>query len=251
MALYPVHGQPHGQFPAPIYATLTVAFKAGFAFALWRMLGERRTYVGLQPAARLVSKATCVCKCLRMLDLLESVREVSESPMQAETPNQQAATVPETSEIASAGDSTPVKKQHGGKRSGAGRKPNLVKRLIGRLAPLSAGQILEGIDVEGTIAEIMKKGSLSLKQRTLADLMDRAWGRPAQAVNVSGAVLHAHWTPGKYSHLTDEEFAKLAELSAKALNPTVPETSQNAPQNQIESKPAIEAEIVDSGTIEA
>jgi hypothetical protein len=102
--------------------------------------------------------------------------------MQAETPNLQASTVPETPEIALAGDSTPIKKQHGGKRSGAGRKPNLVKRLIGRLAPLSAGEILEGIDVEGTIAEIMKKGSLSLKQKTLADLMDRAWGRPAQAV---------------------------------------------------------------------
>lgn len=81
--------------------------------------------------------------------------------------------------------------------------------------PLWAGQILHNIDVEGTIADIMKKGSLSLKQRTLADLMDRAWGRPAQA-SVSGAVVHAHWSPGKYSHLTDEEFAKLAELSAKA-----------------------------------
>jgi hypothetical protein len=54
-------------------------------------------------------------------------------------------------------------------------------------------------------------------------------------------LVHAHWTPGKYSHLTDEEFAKLAELSAKALNPAVPGTFQNAPQNQIESKPDIEA----------
>jgi len=148
--------------------------------------------------------------------------------MQVETPNEQAATVLETPEIAPAGDSTPIKKQHGGKRSGAGRKPNLVKRLIGRLAPLSAGEILEGIDVEGTIAEIMQKGSLSLKQRTLADLMDRAWGRPAQAVNVSGAVVHAHWTPGKYSHLTDEEFALLAELSAKALGPARQDTRRMA-----------------------
>ena len=99
--------------------------------------------------------------------------------------------------------------------------------MIGRLSPLSAGQILEGIDVEGTIAEIMKKGSLSLKQRTLADLMDRAWGRPAQAVNVSGAVVHAHWTPGKYSHLTDEEFEKLAELSAKALGQAASNTAHS------------------------
>jgi len=39
-----------------------------------------------------------------------------------------------------------------------------------------------------------------------------------QAVSVSGAVVHAHWTPGKYSHLVDEEFAKVAEL---ALMPSV------------------------------
>src|SRR6516225_2096416 len=132
------------------------------------------------------------------------------------------------------GDSKPIKKEHGGKRAGAGRPPNLEKRLIGRLKRESAADILASIDVEATIAEIMKKGSLSLKQRTLADLMDRAWGRPAQAVSVSGAVVHAHWTPGKYSHLTDEEFAKLAELSAKALAPASPNASQNGPQNQIE-----------------
>ena len=166
--------------------------------------------------------------------------------MRTKTPNRQAATVPETPEIASAGDSTPIKKQHGGKRTGSGRKPNLVKRLIGRLAPLSAGQILEGIDIEGTIAEIMQKGSLSLKQRTLADLMDRAWGRPAQAVNVSGAVVHAHWTPGKYSHLTDEEFAKLAELSAKALGPARQDTSQNGSGFQEKSTAAVEAIEVES-----
>jgi hypothetical protein len=138
---------------------------------------------------------------------------------------------------------TPIKtKKHGGKRPGAGRKPNLVKRLIGRLVPSSASQILDRVDVKGTIVEIMKKGSLALKQRTLADLTDRAWGRPAQAVSVSGAVVHAHWTPGKYSHLTDEEFAKLAELSAKALGSAHQDTAQNGPGFQEKSTVAIEAE---------
>jgi hypothetical protein len=139
----------------------------------------------------------------------------------------------------------------GGKRPGAGRKPDLVKRMIGRLRPAGAAEVLLGVDIEGTIAEIMKKGSLSLKQRTLADLMDRAWGRPAQAVNVSGAVVHAHWTPGKYSHLTDEEFAKLAELSAKALNPAGSNTAQDGRGFQIESKPAIEAIEAESEASEA
>jgi hypothetical protein len=153
---------------------------------------------------------------------------------------------PVAPEVSPQTDSTTIKKQHGGKRSGAGRPPNLLKRMIGRLKPASAAELLAGIDVEATIADIMKKGSLSLKQKTLADLMDRAWGRPAQAVSVSGAVVHAHWTPGKYSDLTDEEFAKLAELSTKALGTPVPETNQNATYNQIESKPAIEAEVVES-----
>jgi len=105
-------------------------------------------------------------------------------------------------------------------------------------------EILGGIDVEATIAEIMKKGSLTLKQRTLADLMDRAWARSAQALSVSGAVVHAHWTPGKYSHLTDEEFAKLAELSAKALAPASPNAGLDGRGFQIESSTAIEAEVM-------
>ena len=61
-----------------------------------------------------------------------------------------------TPEITPQADSTPIKKQHDGKRPGAGRTPNLVKRIIGHLSLVSAGQILEGVDVEGTIAEIMK-----------------------------------------------------------------------------------------------
>ena len=133
----------------------------------------------------------CSCKQLQVRELRNTVREVSGCRMQTEAQVPQAIPDPATPETAPAGDSTPIKKQHGGKRAGADRKPNLVKRLIGRLSPLSAGEILHGIDVEGTIAEIMKKGSLSLKQRTLADLMDRAWGRPAcgfrtMPISVSG-----------------------------------------------------------------
>jgi hypothetical protein len=159
--------------------------------------------------------------------------------MEAEKQNQ-PITAPEMAVI---GESVESKSKRGGKRAGAGRKPDLVKRMISRLTPATAQEVLSTVDAEKVIKEIFQKGSLTLKQRTLADLWDRAWGRPAQAVSVSGAVLHAHWTPGKYSHLTDDEFATLAALSAKALGPPAPNTSQNAPQNQTESKPAIEAKI--------
>jgi len=153
---------------------------------------------------------------------------------------EQATTAPENAPQA---DSTPIKKQHGGKRPGAGRKPNLLKRMIGRLKPGTAADILAGIDVDGVIAEIMKKGSLSLKQRTIADLMDRAWGRPAQAVNVSGGLLHAHtgWRP--IADWTDEELAWAEKLSKKLLPQNA---SQDGPQNQPQSSTVIEAEVVDT-----
>jgi hypothetical protein len=53
--------------------------------------------------------------------------------MQAETPNPQAIPAPATPEIAPAGDSTPVKKR------------------------LSAGQILDGIDVEERLPRSRRK----------------------------------------------------------------------------------------------
>jgi len=163
--------------------------------------------------------------------------------MQAETQTQPVV-APEIAPVSESKESKESKPQRGGKRAGAGRKPDLVRRMISRLTPATAQELLSTVDAEKVIKEIFVKGSLTLKQRTLADLLDRAWGRPAQAVSVSGAVLHAHWTPGKYSHLTDEEFATLAALSAKALGPQA-NTSQNGPQNQTESKPAIEAEVVE------
>ena len=162
-------------------------------------------------------------------------------------PNQAAPIPsPETTPQGNQNNSDESKPQRGGKRPGAGRKPDLVKRLVSRLTPATAQEVLSTVDAEKVIKEIFTKGSLTLKQRTLADLWDRAWGRPAQALSVSGTVLHAHWTPGKYSHLTDEEFAELARLSAKALSPPASNTAQDAPGNQIESKPAIEAGMVES-----
>ena len=161
--------------------------------------------------------------------------------LQTEEQNQPIPPAPEIASISESTNSTPIKKQRGGKRPGAGRKPDLVKRMISRLSPATAQEVLSTVDVEKVIKEIFQKGSLTLKQRTLADLWDRAWGRPTQAVSVSGTVLHAHWTPGKYSHLTDEEFATLAALSAKALGPPVSNTAQNGRGFQVESTGAIVA----------
>ena len=162
------------------------------------------------------------------------------------TPQEQNQPTPPAIALVSEKESKQESKPgRGGKRAGAGRKPDLVKRMISRLTPATAREVLSTVDAEKVIKEIFTKGSLTLKQRTLADLWDRAWGRPAQAVSVSGTVGHVHWTPGKYSHLTDEEFAKLAELSAKALAPPASNALPDTPQNQKESNSRIEQPAIE------
>lgn len=165
--------------------------------------------------------------------------------MHTEPQAEQIATVSEIAPEPQSSESTPIKKQHGGKRPGAGRKPDLVKRMISRLSPATARDVLATVDVEKVIGDIFKNGSLTLKQRTLADLWDRAYGRPAQALSVSGSIAHTHWTPSQYSHLTDEEFADLARLTAKALAPPASNTAQDGRGFQDKSTVAIEAPAIE------
>lgn len=62
---------------------------------------------------------------------------------------------------------------------------------IGSLPPTIAREVREIVPVEKVIREIFERGSLSLKTAPLADLWDRAWGRPAQIVSVEGSMVHA------------------------------------------------------------
>ena len=163
----------------------------------------------------------------------------------------EAQNTPEATPQAESTPIKPVKKQHGGKRAGAGRKPDLVKRMIGSLKPATARDILATVDVEKVVSDIFAKGSLTLKQRTLADLWDRAYGRPAQNVALSGGLVHAHtdWRP--LSSLTDAEVALLDSITKKLLPAPATDATQNGPGFQVESSTAIEAEVVDSEAIEA
>jgi hypothetical protein len=161
---------------------------------------------------------------------------------------EQALTAPETVVLGKSEQSKPSKR--GGKREGAGRKPNLAKML---LKGFSREAIVEGaalVDVGAIIARLLKSKREKTVLETLAFVRDTTMGRPAQNVSLSGAVLHAHtvWRP--LSSLNDEEIALLDKLTKK-LSAPVPNTSPDACQNQIQSKPAIEAEIVDSEAIKA
>jgi len=59
--------------------------------------------------------------------------------------------------IAPCAQSDKSKSKRGGKRPGAGRKPNLAKRLASVLKPMTAAEILQQVDVPGVFSDIFKK----------------------------------------------------------------------------------------------
>src|SRR5262250_2162156 len=89
-------------------------------------------------------------------------------------------------------DSSESRHKHGGKRPGAGRKPNYAKRLLSGVKPLTAAEALEGIDVKAVVHDLLKNGSRPVKLQTLTVLWGRIYGKPKQDVAVSGGLLHAH-----------------------------------------------------------
>ena len=74
-------------------------------------------------------------------------------------------------------DSNESKRKRGGKRPGAGRKPNYAKRLLSGVKPLTAAEALEGIDVKAVVHDLLKHGSRPVKLQTLTVLWDRIYGR--------------------------------------------------------------------------
>jgi hypothetical protein len=80
--------------------------------------------------------------------------------------------------IAPGAQSDKSKSKRGGKRPGAGRKPNLAKRLALVLKPMTATEILQQVDVPGVFRDIFKNGSRPLKLQAVNALWDRALGKP-------------------------------------------------------------------------
>lgn len=159
--------------------------------------------------------------------------------------------IPPAPEIATQCESEQSKpSKRGGKRPGAGRKPNLAKRLLKGFSRDAIAEAIANVDCGAVIASLLKSKRERTKLETLVFLRDTFWGRPAQNVQLSGGVLHAHtvWRP--LSALNDEEIALLDKLTKK-LSAPVSNASPDAPYNQIESKPAIEAEVVESEAVKA
>jgi hypothetical protein len=160
--------------------------------------------------------------------------------MQAET-QAEAITAPENAVLGESEQSTESKPKRGGKRPGAGRKPNITKRLAKQVTHATAGQILSSLDTEAMFRDIFKNGNRQLKLQAWIALNDRYFGKPKQDVGVSGSIAHAHvWRPLADFNLTDEELHVIDAVQRKML-PPVSNASPDAPYNQIESKPALEA----------
>jgi hypothetical protein len=146
-------------------------------------------------------------------------------------------------------DSKESKRSRGGRRPGAGRKPNIAKRSLSGVKPLTAAEALAGIDVQEIVHDLLKHGSRPVKLQTLTVLWNRIFGKPKQDVSVSGGLVHAHTRDPLLASLPKEALEALSrsydEVLAKYATPVL-DVVQDGPHNQIESKPTIEAEVVES-----
>jgi hypothetical protein len=162
--------------------------------------------------------------------------------MEVETQIQQP-TAPQIALQADSGESKPSKR--GGKRPGAGRKPNLAKRLLKGFSRESIAEALAGIDCGAVIAGLLKSKREKMRLEALVYVRDTLLGRPAQNVRLSGGVLHAHtvWRP--LAELTDDEVRLLDTITRKLTAPAS-NALPDAPQNQTNSIQCIEAEKMES-----
>ena len=139
-----------------------------------------------------------------------------------------------------------VKSRRGGKRVGAGRKPNYLKRL--GIKAITAAELLAHVDEPELWKGLLTHKSPDVRLRTLQYLTDRRDGKAKQAIEVNGGLLHAHtvYRDPKLASLSQEELQALDALTRKLALP-----APDGPQNQIESKPAIEVVEVASEAGEA
>lgn len=145
------------------------------------------------------------------------------------------------------GPATAESKQsnRGGRRPGAGRKPNLARLLLRGFSRDAIAEAVANVDCGAVITGLLRSKREKIRLETLAFVRDTVIGRPAQNLNLSGGVLHAHtvWRP--LASLSDDE-VKLLDTITRKLTAPGPNSLPNAPGNQTESTPAIEAEVMAS-----
>jgi hypothetical protein len=165
--------------------------------------------------------------------------------MQVEEQKQQSTDVP--------GESRPIKKQHGGKRAGSGRKPNAANIVLKGTTRTVLLQALENVDpqlVAGRITKLLNSKRELIWLQTLNFIYDRVLGKPKQDVNVSGAFVHAEVRDPLILGWPREALVELANRYDDAYRDIARkfglDAAQNGPGFQDKSTVAIEAEVVES-----
>jgi hypothetical protein len=99
-------------------------------------------------------------------------------------------------------------KQRGGKRPGAGRKPNLAKRKLRGFSTEAIAEAVSGIDLRPVINGLLKSKRELTRLETLRYLSDRLLGRPVQQQVTVGLTLEQ-----RIFGMTDEQRdARINEL---------------------------------------
>jgi hypothetical protein len=74
----------------------------------------------------------------------------------------------------------------GGKRKGAGRKPNYLKRI--GIKPTTAAQLLATVDEEKLVTALLHDRSPYVRLRTWTTLREHVFGKPKQQIGLAGAM---------------------------------------------------------------
>jgi hypothetical protein len=140
--------------------------------------------------------------------------------------------------IAPAVQSDESKSKRGGKRRGAGRKPNLAKALLKGVSRTTILAAVENVDVGSIITGLLHSKREQTRLEALHFVFDRVIGKPKQDLTLSGGIVHTHVRDPLLASLPKEASEALArsydEIVAKHALPA----PQDGPHNQIESNRA-------------
>lgn len=88
-------------------------------------------------------------------------------------------------------ESKQPKSGRGGKRPGAGRRPNSTKLLRG-VSKESLADAVANIDIAEVVSGLLRSKREVIRLQALTFLYHRMLGKPKQDVTVAGGIVHAH-----------------------------------------------------------
>jgi len=106
-------------------------------------------------------------------------------------------------------DSKESKSNRGGRRPGAGRKPNPTKLLRG-VSRETLAVAVANIDIATVLAGLLRSKREIVRLQALKFVYDRMLGKPKQDVSVSGGLVHAHTRDPFLASLPKEALEELA-----------------------------------------